>query len=141
MRTSGSRAAFSITVSPFASVAAIMIVWVAPTETCGKRTRPPVKPARRLGDDVAALDVELRAERLEPHQEEVDRPRADGAAAGQRHARLVHAREQRPDHPEARAHARDELVGRGRVDDVRGARASASRRHSGVSLARLPLTM
>jgi hypothetical protein len=33
--TSGSRAAFSITVWPLASVAAIISTWVAPTETFG----------------------------------------------------------------------------------------------------------
>ena len=34
--TSGSRAALPITVVPLASVAAIIITWVAPTETLGK---------------------------------------------------------------------------------------------------------
>ena len=60
------------------------------------------------------------AEPLQRHDEQVDRPRADGAAAGQRHARLAHAREQRRDHPEARPHLGDEIVGRGGVDDVGG---------------------
>ena len=41
---SGSIAAFSITVVPRASVAAIMMVWVAPTETFGKRTVAPIRP-------------------------------------------------------------------------------------------------
>ena len=39
---------------------------------------------------------------------------------GHRHLRLAHAREQRRDHPEARAHARDQFIGRGGVDDVGG---------------------
>ncbi len=41
---SGSRAAFSITVSPLASVDAIRIAWVAPTDTFGKTTRVPLRP-------------------------------------------------------------------------------------------------
>jgi len=55
-------------------------------------------------------------------------------------AGLVHSSEQRSDHPEACSHARDEFVGRGRVDDFFGGerqRFSAF----GLSLARLPLTM
>ena len=71
-----------------------------------------------LGDDIAAFDIDIGAERLQAVEEEVDRPRADGAAAGQRHLRLAHARQQRPDHPEGRPHLRDQLIGRGGVDDV-----------------------
>ena len=41
---SGSCAAFSITVSPLASVAAISAFSVAPTDTMGKAMRPPVSP-------------------------------------------------------------------------------------------------
>ena len=41
---SGSMAAFSIMVMPRASVAAIMMVWVAPTETLGKVHLPPTSP-------------------------------------------------------------------------------------------------
>ena len=40
---------------------------------------------------------------------------------GSETARFAHAREQRRDHPEARPHARDEIIGRGRVDDRLGA--------------------
>ena len=72
----------------------------------------------RLGHHVAAVDLDLGAQRLEPHQVQVDRARADGAAAGHGHARLPAARQQRAQHPEARAHAVDHLVGRGGVDDV-----------------------
>ena len=45
---SGSRAAFSITVSPLASAAAISTAWVAPTETLGKITRAPLRPLGAL---------------------------------------------------------------------------------------------
>ncbi len=41
---SGSRAAFSITVSPWASAAAISTAWVAPTDTLGKTMRAPFNP-------------------------------------------------------------------------------------------------
>ena len=78
---------------------------------------PAFEAPRRAGDDIAAVELDLHAERGEPLQEEVDRPGADGAAAGQRHPGVAHARQERADHPEAGAHARDELVGRGSVDD------------------------
>jgi hypothetical protein len=42
--TSGSRAALPITVVPRASVAAIIITWVAPTETFGKVYLAPIRP-------------------------------------------------------------------------------------------------
>ena len=45
---SGSRAAFSITVSPLASAAVISTAWVAPTDTLGKITRAPLRPLRAL---------------------------------------------------------------------------------------------
>ena len=41
---SGSRAAFSMTLSPFASDAAIMATWVPPTVVLGKMTRAPRRP-------------------------------------------------------------------------------------------------
>jgi len=41
---SGSRAAFSITVTPSASEAAMIAVWVPPTVTLGKSIRPPRSP-------------------------------------------------------------------------------------------------
>ena len=62
--------------------------------------------------------VSSRAEFLQRHDQQVDRPRADGAAAGQRHLGLMHPRQQRRDHPEAGAHPRHQFVGRGGIDDV-----------------------
>ncbi len=62
--TSGSRAAFSITVSPRASTAAISALWVAPTETLESVTLAPVRPLRCLGDDIAAFELDFGAERL-----------------------------------------------------------------------------
>jgi hypothetical protein len=78
---------------------------------------------------------------LERHQEEIDRARADGAAAGQRDPGLAHARQERPDHPEARPHLRHEVVGRGGVDDVGGGGSvDASGRFPSLSPMRLPAT-
>jgi hypothetical protein len=77
-----------------------------------------LQAARRFGDDIAAVDVDLGAELLQSHQVQVDRARADGAAARQRNARAAAAGEQRAQHPEAGTHAADQLVGRGGVDDV-----------------------
>ena len=57
-----------------------------------------------LGDDVAAFDVDVGAQRLQALKEQVNRPRADGAAAGQRYLCLAHSGEQRPDDPETGAH-------------------------------------
>ncbi len=60
---SGSRAAFSITVSPSASEAAISVFSVAPTETMGNSMRAPFKP-RGAGDDhIALFELDLGAER------------------------------------------------------------------------------
>ena len=101
---SGSRAAFSITVVPLASDAAISAVWVPPTVTFGKTISAPLRPFGALRHHVAAVDLDLGAEPLHRHDEKIDRPRADGAAAGQRNPRLAHARQQRRQHPEARPH-------------------------------------
>ena len=117
---SGSRAALSITVVPCASAAAIIAVWVPPTVTLGNSMSPPRRPFLRARDHIAALDLDLGAELLQRHDQQVDRPRADGAAARHRHLGFAHARQQRRHHPEARAHARHQLVGRGGIDDVLG---------------------
>jgi len=57
---------------------------------------------------------------LRPKRKKVDRPGADGAAAGEGNPCLVGASEERADHPEAGAHYRDQFVGCGGVDDVGG---------------------
>ena len=68
-----------------ASAAAISAVWVPPTVTLGNLISPPFRPFLARGDDIAAVDLDLGAELLQRHDEQVDRPRADGAAARQRH--------------------------------------------------------
>ena len=115
---SGSRAAFSITVVPRASAAAITRRMGAADRHLGKVDFAADEPARRAGDHIAAVDLDLGAELLQRHDQEIDRPRADGAAARQRHPGLAHAGQQRRRSPKTRPHFRDEFVGRGGIDDV-----------------------
>ena len=65
-----------------------------------------VEPARCFRDHITAVDDDFRAELLQRHDQQIDRPCADGAAAGQRDLGFVHPRQQRRDHPEAGAHPR-----------------------------------
>ena len=62
--------------------------------------------------NVTGLDIDLGAERLQRLEMQVDRPRADRAAAGQRHPRRTEPCQQRRQHQNAGAHAADEVVGR-----------------------------
>ena len=64
------------------------------------------------GADVAAFDVDVRAHRLQAGDVDVHRPRADGAAAGQRHVGAAESRQQRPEHQDRGTHRLDQLVGR-----------------------------
>ena len=96
----------------------MIAVCVPPTVTFGKTISPPFSPLRRARDDIAAVDLDFGAEPFDRHDQKIDRPRADGAAAGHRYPRFAHAGDQRRQHPEARPHFRDELIGRGGVDDV-----------------------
>ena len=109
--TSGSRAAFSMMVSPSASVAAIMRFSV-PGDRDGFEVQPRALEASGARADVAAFDVDLRAHGLQARDVDVHRACADGAAAGQRHVGLAEARQQRPEHQDGRAHGLHQLVGR-----------------------------
>ena len=51
--------------------------------------RAPRKPFGALSEHVAAVDIDFGAERFQSHQMQVDRARADGAAAGQRNLGLA----------------------------------------------------
>ncbi len=73
----------------------------------------------RAGVDVAVRQIDLRAHRLQALDVLVDRPQADRAAAGQRHARLAGARDQRSEREDRRAHRLHELVRRERPVDRR----------------------
>ncbi len=111
----------SITVSPRASEPAISITCVAPTETLGKVNRLPIRPPFGvLVYNIAVLNVDLCAKRLQAVDEKIDRTRADGASAGQGNARIAHARQKRADDPERGAHLRNQFIGRGRGDNVAG---------------------
>ena len=70
-------------------------------------------------DDVAVLDVECCAQRVQPLEVQVDRPRPPCASTGKRHAGGAEAREQRPEHVDARAHRAHEVVGRFDRGDLR----------------------
>ena len=84
----------------------------------GKIDRGAAQAAGRFGDHIAAVDDEFGAEFFQRHDQEIHGARADGATARQRNLRLVHPRQQRRDHPEAGAHPRHQVVGRGGVDDI-----------------------
>jgi len=73
-----------------------------------------------LGGDVALLQVDAGAQRLQRLQVQVNRPCADGAAAGQRNPSLAAARQQRPQHQHAGPHAAHQVVGGGGVGDLAG---------------------
>ena len=115
--TSGSRAAFSRMVSPSASVAAISRFSVPVTVTMSVMMRAPLSFAR-LGLDVAVLDRDLGAHRLQALDVLVDRTRADRAAAGQRHRRVAKAGQQRAQHHDRGAHRLDQLVRRVELVDA-----------------------
>ena len=64
-----------------------------------------------LGLDVAVLEADGRPELLQAADVEVDRPRADGAAAGQGDDGLAEAGQERAEDEDGRPHGPDELVG------------------------------
>ena len=94
------------------------------------------QPLRRLGMDIARLDLDLRPELFENHDEKIDRPCADRAATREGNLGLPHPREKRCDDPETRPHFRDELIGSRRVDDLARAEVKCPARMRGG--ARLP---
>ena len=79
---------------------------------------PALQSFRRFRDDITAVEIDLNAERLKRHQMKINGSCADRAASWERHARFPAASQNRPKHPEARAHAADQIVGSGRVHDI-----------------------
>ncbi len=79
------------------------------------------------GLGVAVRDIDDRTELAQAVDVQVHRPAADGAAAGQRDARLAEAREQRPEHEERGAHRLHEIVRCLVAVDAGGADASTAR--------------
>jgi hypothetical protein len=75
--------------------------------------------AVRARTDVAVLDLDVRAHRLQSRDVDVHGPRADRAAAGQRHVGAAEARQQRAQHDDRGAHRAHQLVGRDGLADRR----------------------
>ena len=134
--TSGSRAAFSSTVTPSASAAAIIRFSVPVTLTRSKNIRAPLSRFLPLDlrMDVAVLDVNFRTHRLQTFDVQVNRTRTDGAAAGQRNARFAETCYQRPQHQDRGAHGFHHVVGRFQFVHLRAAQRHCSscyiRRHA-----------
>ena len=72
------------------------------------------------GKHVTSFDIDLGSECLETRKMQIDRPRANGAAAGKRNFGNTHTRDQRAQDPKARPHARHHFVGRRGIDDIAG---------------------
>ena len=68
-----------------------------------------------LGDDVAMLDADLRAHRLQPLDMLIHRARADRATARQRHGGPTETRQQGPERQDRCAHRLHQLIGRFRL--------------------------
>ena len=68
--------------------------------------------------DIARLDADLGAHRLEAANVQVHRPRANGTAAGQRYVGMPEVRQQRPQHQDRGAHLLDQVIGRVAILDL-----------------------
>ena len=116
-RTSGSRAAFSITVVPLASTAAISTlsvpVWLGYSSTTRlptSRGTPPTVDATRPST-LPWEEVNSAPSDLEGPQVHVDRPGAEVVAAGHRHPGPAAPGQERPEDHHRRPHLLDQLVG------------------------------
>jgi hypothetical protein len=95
------------------------------------KMRAPLQP-RGGRVDVARLDRDVGAHRGEPLDVQVHGTLADGAAPGQRHARLPEARDQRAEREDRGAHRLHVLVGRERLDHVARVEADVMGRGLGL---------
>eukprot|EP01137_Pigoraptor_chileana_P029746 Opistho-2@15329 len=85
-----------------------------------------LQPRAALGqarDHVAVLDHDLGAHRLQALDVLVDRPRADGAAARQRHLGMAEARQQRAQRQHRGAHGLHQFVGGLGIAELAGVQA------------------
>ena len=93
----------------------------------GKGDFGPVQPVLAapggLGKDIAVSQLDPGAERLQPHEVQVDRARADGATARQADFRPAHTRHQWAKNQDRRPHLADQLIGRADRGDVRSVQA------------------
>src|SRR3546814_3090305 len=65
---------------------------------------------RRLGLDVATFDVNVRAHGFETTDVQIDRPRANGATAGQGNFGFAKTRDHRAEHQDRGAHGLHQLI-------------------------------
>ena len=95
----------------------------------------------RFRFDVAVRLLNARAQMFEAGEVQIDGPRADGAAAGQRDARAAAARHQRTQHQARSAHGLHQFVRRFRRDDIRRVQAHgfALHLHLGADIHQQPL--
>ena len=68
-------------------------------------------------DNVTCLDIHVGTQGLQAVDEQINGTGADGAATGKRYACLMHSGKQGANDPETGTHARDQLIGRGGIDD------------------------
>ena len=92
------------------------------TVTVSSTIRAPCSRFARA-PDVAALDRDRRAHRAQPGHVQIHGPRADRAAARQRHVGVAEPAQQRAEHEDRRAHRLHELV---RRDELRMPRVSTA---------------
>ncbi len=112
--TSGSRAAFSRTVSPSARQAAIIRFSVPVTVTVSMKIRAPLSRAAFAWMYPDSMP-DLGAHGLQPLDVQVDGALADGASARQRDAGLPEPGHQGPEREDGGAHRLHQLVGRERI--------------------------
>ena len=89
--------------------------------------------------DITVLGANRRAELFEAFNVEVDRPCADGAAAGQGHASAAGAREKGSENQHRSAHRFNEIVGSLMREDLLGSKAGGMvffQFHAGAQLAK-----
>ncbi len=70
----------------------------------------PLQPVPGFGNDIARVDLDFRPELFHGHDVEVNRPGADGAAAGQRDLGFTAARQKGPEHPETGPHFGNQVI-------------------------------
>jgi hypothetical protein len=87
------------------------------------QSRAAQPPRARL--DVAVLDVNVGAHRLQARHVDVHRAGSDGASAGERYVGGAEAREQGAEHQNRGAHGLHQLVGREMLLDARGVHLDA----------------
>ncbi len=127
MTTSGSRAAFSMVVSPGERRRHQHDMGCADGDLRKAVAGADKTALRRARPGITVFDIDFRAQRLKGFQKQVHGTGADGATARQRHGCLAGARQKRTDNPEARAHLGNEFVGSSRIDDIAGGEVNGAR--------------